>query len=173
MKGKQVRQYKILLVDDSQSTLNALKRVFKSEDYEVFTALSARDALSMLQNIDIDVLITDEGMPEATGSDLLLTINSQFKDLIKIMLTGTTDIDVIKSAINSGHIYKFFNKPWDDNELLMSIKQALQKKELERENKQQNDTSKKQEKPLQKLKKQHPGIAERNVDSNGCIIINE
>ncbi len=168
-----MRQYKILLVDDSQSTLNALMRLLKSEDYEVFTALSASEALSMLQNVAIDVLITDEGMPGATGTDLLLTISRQFKDLIRIMITGTTDINVIKSAINSGHIYKFFNKPWDDNELLISIKQALQQKELEKENQQLKEIIKEHEKSLDKLNKQHPGIAERNVDSDGCIIINE
>ncbi len=168
-----MRQYKILLVDDSQSILNALKRLLQSEGYEVFTALSASEALSMLQKIELDVLITDEGMPGATGTDLLMTIHNQFKDLVKIMLTGTTDINVFKSAINCGYICKFFNKPWDDNELLESIKQSLQQKELEKENQELKEIIKEHEKSLQKLNKQYPGIAERNVDSDGCIIISE
>lgn len=166
-------QYKLLLVDDTPNVLKALKRVFAEEDYKVYTAESANEASKILQQEVIDVLITDENMPGISGTDLLLTVKDTFPDLVKIMITGETDIEVAKRAINNGEIYKFFNKPWDDFELLLSVKYALKQKQLEKENKQLKTQVSRQALILEQLEKDFPGIAEKQVDADGCIVIEE
>lgn len=166
-------QYKLLLVDDTPNILKALKRVFAEENYKVFTAESASEAQQILKQETIDVLITDENMPGVSGTDLLLTIKETYPDLVKIMITGETDIEVAKRAINNGEIYKFFNKPWDDFEILLSVKYALKHKELEKENKQLKSVVSRQSLILEQLESEFPGIADKRVDADGCIVIEE
>lgn len=164
-------QYKILLVDDSSNVLKALKRSFVSEGYEIHTAQSAEDALKVLNAVGIDLIITDENMPGVSGTELLKKIKDLYPDTVRIMLTGVTDMGVAKRAINSGEIYKFFTKPWDDFELLLSVRYALKEKSLEKENIKLKKAVEEQKEILINLEKEHPGITEKNVDSDGCIII--
>lgn len=164
---------KILLVDDSSCTLKALLRIFKPEGYNIFTAESAQDAMKIIAKEDIDLIITDQNMPEVSGNELLITIRKLYPDIIRIMLTGLTDIEVAKKAINTGEIYRFFNKPWDDFELLVSVRYALKQRTLEKENEQLKSTVNKQDSLLRQLEKEYPGIMEKKVNEDGAIIIDE
>ena len=164
-------QYKILLVDDSPSVLKALKRVFVYENYKVFCCLSADEALEVLSKENIDVLITDENMSGMSGTQLLVKAREMYPDTVRIMLTGMNDIEVAKKAINNGEIYKFFNKPWDDFELVVSVKYAIRQKYLEQENKKLKQKIQNQNQMLEKLEKEFPGIASKKVDADGAIII--
>lgn len=166
-------QHKLLLVDDSPSILKALQRAFKSEGYSIFAAGSAQEAMRVLAIEDIDVLITDENMPGVSGTEMLKTVRDTYPNVIRIMLTGMTDIEVAKRAINSGEIYRFFTKPWDDFELLTSVRYALKLKALEQENTQLKSAVGRQEDLLKQLEREFPGIAERKIAPDGSIIIDE
>ncbi len=164
-------QFSILLVDDSRCILKALSRVFKPDGYNIHTAESANDAFVILKNEQIDLLITDENMPGVSGNELLKWAQEHFPDIIRIMITGITDIGVAQNAINSGRIYKFFNKPWDDFELLLAVRQALYQKRLKEENEQLKLTIDSQTELLRKLENEHPGITSKNVNQDGAWII--
>ncbi|MDD4051795.1 MAG: response regulator [candidate division Zixibacteria bacterium] len=161
----------ILLVDDSPSVLNALKRTFRlTGGYRSITAESAREALDILQEESIDVLITDENMPEMAGTELLRIVRVMYPSVIKMMLTGRTDVEVAKDAINSGQIYRFFNKPWDDYELLLSVRQALQQKQLEEENARLRATVERQQEVLKGLEERNQGITGRESAESGVAM---
>lgn len=166
-----MRQYKILLVDDSENILKALKRIFKDEGYKIFTACSAKDALEILGKEEIDLIMSDQNMPEISGIDLLKLVRIKFPKVIRIMLTGLTDFEVAKEAINKGEIYRFFNKPCDDFELLLSVKYALKHKYLEEENYLLKSSLMEKEERLKQLEAQYPGITKKKVTSDGSIVI--
>ena len=164
-------QPKILLVDDSQSILKALRRTFALEDFNVTCASSAAEALAVLAKNDIDIIISDENMPGVSGTVLLQQARELFPSVIRMMLTGATDIEVAKNAINQGAIWRFFTKPWDDFELMTSVKQALKVRDLERENDRLKVSLRHQTELLRNLEEEYPGIADKRVSSDGAIII--
>ncbi|RKX20080.1 MAG: response regulator [Candidatus Zixiibacteriota bacterium] len=165
-------QFKLLLVDDSHNILKSLKRVFLSEGYDIHFADSAENALKVLNVEPIDLIITDENMPGTSGTDLLIRIKDLYPEIIRIMITGASDIEVAMKAINAGQIYRFFTKPWNDFDLLLAVRYALKEKALKIENKELKKVIKSQQCILEKLEDEHPGIGEIKVDEEGCIIIN-
>lgn len=123
----------LLYVDDEESNLRLFKNIFR-RDYNVLTALSAREGLQILTDQPVDLIITDQRMPEMTGVEFLvkaIEINPQPK---RILLTAYADLDSIKGAINEGKIYRYIQKPWDVDELTSIIKQAIEAYHMEREN---------------------------------------
>ena len=164
-------QFKILLVDDSPNVLKALQRTFRAEGYTMLTAESAQEALAVLEKEVVDVIITDENMPGISGTELLRLVKERYPDTVRIMLTGLTDIEVAKNAINNGEIYRFFSKPWDDFELLISVRYALQQKTVERENTRLKSIVKTRKEMLKQLEGQPPGITRKRFAEDGAIII--
>lgn len=126
--------FNILYVDDEEQNLISFKAVFRRY-YNVYTALNAFEAMDILRTNDIQLVITDQRMPEMTGVEFLEKILPEFPDTIRIILTGFSDIDAIIKAINSGRVFRYINKPWDENELKMTIENARQLHELQRKNK--------------------------------------
>jgi DNA-binding NtrC family response regulator len=158
----------VLVVDDSPAIVKALRRSLNlSGSYEVFTADSARQALAVMDSRDIDVLMTDENMPETSGTELLKICRVLHPRVIRIMLTGQTDQEVAKKAINDGEIVRFFTKPWDDFELLISIRYALQQRDLTDENQQLRARLDEQQELLARLERLHPGITRQDIAPNG------
>jgi two-component system, probable response regulator PhcQ len=168
-----MEQFKILLVDDSPNVLSALIRVFKSEGYKIFTADSGKHALEIMKKEDIDLIICDENMPEMPGLELLRFARIQYPQIIRIMLTGMFDLELAKNAINKGEVYKFFNKPWDDFELIISVRYALKQKSLESEYMKLKNVVDNQNKLLQSLEKEYPGISKKSMTADGSVIIEE
>jgi DNA-binding NtrC family response regulator len=166
-----MRQYKILLVDDSPNILKALCRSFKDEGYKLITAGSAKAALEILGKEPVDLIISDHNMPEISGIELLKLVRIKFPKVIRMMLTGLTDFEVAKEAINKGEIYRFFNKPCDDFELLLSVRYALKHKFLEEENSQLKNSLMEKEEKLKALESKYPGITRKNVTRDGSIVI--
>jgi len=123
----------LLYIDDEESNLRLFKNIFR-RDYDVITALSGQEGLQILRDIPVDLIITDQRMPEMTGVEFLIraiAINPAPK---RILLTEYADLDSIKGAINEGKIYRYIQKPWDINELTSIIKQGINAYHLEREN---------------------------------------
>jgi putative two-component system response regulator len=118
-------QYKILFVDDESPNLRLLERLFRGS-YELFTAESGVQALKILAVHDIAVIISDQRMPEMTGIDFLKKAAEMRPQTVRIMLTGYTDAEALVEAINSGVVYKYMTKPWNNDELRNTVKRALQ-----------------------------------------------
>ena len=163
----------ILIVDDERSVIEALKRSFLDDPYHVFTAESATEGLAILSNHKIKVVISDEMMPGMSGADFLAKVYRRFPDVIRIMLTGHASLTSAIKAINKGEIYRFFTKPWDDFELRFAIKSAVEKFDLEEENRRLLDIVRKQALNLKLLEKEFPGITELEYDAKGRIIIQD
>jgi DNA-binding NtrC family response regulator len=168
-----MEQFKILLVDDSHNVINALLRAFKSEGYKIFTANSGKAAIEILKNEIIDLIICDENMPEMPGLELLRLARVQYPQIIRIMLTGMFDLELAKNAINKGEVYRFFNKPWDDFELIISVRYALKQKMLESEYLKLKSVVSNQNKILQSLEQEYPGISQKVMTEDGSVIIEE
>lgn len=123
-------QYTILFVDDEENILSALKRVLRRENYRIITASSGREALEVMEGNQIEVVISDQRMPEMSGTEFMTHVMRRYPDAVRIILSGYTDVDTITNAINQGHIYKFLLKPWNDDVLKMEIDCALNHYEL-------------------------------------------
>lgn len=118
-------QYKILFVDDETANLRLLERMFRNS-YEIFTAASGAEALEMLAVHDVALIMCDQRMPSMTGSEFLKQAAEMRPQTVRIMLTGYTDASALVDAINSGVVYKYITKPWVNEELMQTVKRALQ-----------------------------------------------
>lgn len=112
---------RILFVDDEALILNSLKRGLMDEPYEKFFATSGEDALKILKTQNISVLVTDMKMPGMSGLDLLKAVKEPYPDLIKLVLSGYTQLPQVLVTVNQGDIFKFITKPWDLEEELKGI----------------------------------------------------
>ena len=128
-----MKQHKILVVDDEPANLQKLRRTF-IEEYQVLAAGSAEEALQALSSHAIDVIITDQKMPGMSGVELLEKSIEINPDIIRIVLTGYTEVEDLIDAINSGRVYKYITKPWEPMSLRITIRKALEQLELIREN---------------------------------------
>jgi DNA-binding NtrC family response regulator len=117
--------YKIIIVDDEPANLRLLERIFRS-DYEVITAESGEEALRLLGMHDAALLITDQRMPGMTGVELLKQTATLRPHMVRMILTGYTDVDALVDAINNGLVYKYVTKPWNNNELRLTVGRALE-----------------------------------------------
>lgn len=123
--------YKIMIVDDEPANLRLLERLFR-RDYEVITAASGAEALQLLSRHDVALLITDQRMPGMTGIELLKQTVSFRPHMVRIILTGYTDIGALVEAINCGHVYKYVTKPWSNDDLRLTVERALEHYETNR-----------------------------------------
>jgi response regulator RpfG family c-di-GMP phosphodiesterase len=114
----------VLYVDDEENNLLAFKASFRRY-FNVFTAISADEGQKILSSSEIHVLITDQRMPGTLGTELLAQAVKDYPDQIRILLTGFSDIEAIKDAINRGQIYHYLQKPWNDAELKETIENAF------------------------------------------------
>lgn len=124
----------ILYVDDEEQNLISFKAAFRRH-YTIFTAISGKAGLDILQNEKISLIITDQRMPEMTGVQFLEKVIPAYPDTIRMILTGFSDIEVIIDAINTGRVFRYITKPWDTNELKMTIDNACQLYRLQQNNK--------------------------------------
>jgi DNA-binding NtrC family response regulator len=124
----------VLYVDDEINNLNSFKAAFR-RDFDIYTAQSAREGRKILDSYEIGVIITDQRMPGMTGIEFLESILTIYPDTIRILLTGFSDMNAVMDAINRGQVYKYLVKPWQIDELLLYIQNALEIYHLRRENK--------------------------------------
>ena len=118
-------RYKIMIVDDEPANFRVLEGLFRN-DYEVVTARSGAEALQLLQQHDVALIITDQRMPDITGIELLKRTASLRPHMVRIILTGYTDVETLVEAINSGHVYQYVTKPWNNEELRLTVSRALE-----------------------------------------------
>jgi response regulator RpfG family c-di-GMP phosphodiesterase len=113
----------VLYVDDEENNLIAFKASFRRY-FSVYTAISAAEAEVILGKNTIHVLITDQRMPETLGTELLAKAVKDYPDQIRILLSGFSDIEALKDAVNRGQIFRYLSKPWNDDELKKTIEDS-------------------------------------------------
>jgi DNA-binding NtrC family response regulator len=121
---------RILFVDDERLILSSLKRIAAKLDAEVFTALSGALALELLAETSVDVIVSDINMPKMDGIQLLEKVAEIAPETVRIVLTGNDDMSFVLSAINKGRVWGFLQKPWDNNDLIVTLKQALELQQI-------------------------------------------
>ncbi len=122
----------ILYVDDENNNLISFKAVFRIK-YQVFTAIGGEEAKKVLDNNKINIIITDQRMPGMTGVEFLESIIEKHPEPIRVLLTGYADMNAVIDAVNKGKIFHYLTKPWNEEELDMTIQRAydVYKKRIE------------------------------------------
>ncbi|MFT5451214.1 MAG: type II secretory ATPase GspE/PulE/Tfp pilus assembly ATPase PilB-like protein [Enterobacterales bacterium] len=146
-------RYKILFVDDEVNILNALVRIFRQENYQISTATNGKEALDILAKDDFQLMISDFKMPVMNGGELMKKAKALYPEMIRIMLTGHADTDAIIAAIKDGAVYKFILKPWNDDDLRITIGLALEQYDLIQRNKALQEQNIKKSKEISVLSK--------------------
>lgn len=124
-----MKQHTILIVDDEPKVFHALRRTLHREPYEVLFAEDAEEALALMGQHEVDVVISDENMPGMTGTAFLGRVRQQWPDTVRFMLTGNARLDVTLHAINEAGIQRFFTKPCDEADLIVAIRDAIRTRE--------------------------------------------
>ena len=128
-------RHTVLFVDDEENILHSLKRLLRKEEYRIHTATNGSDGLEIIKKQDVHLVVTDQRMPGMSGTEFLAKVKENYPEVIRIVLSGYTEVDSITESINKGHIYKFMLKPWNDQNLKLEIKQALEQYDLMQVNK--------------------------------------
>ena len=140
-----VNENTVLFVDDEANILKALKRLLRNEPFEVLTATCAEEALEHFRRYEIQVVVSDQRMPEMSGADFLSRLRERYPDTIRMMLTGHTEMDTAVEAINRGEIFRLITKPWNEDVLKAALRQALDHCEMKQEIKPQREKPNKNE----------------------------
>ncbi|MCL4471801.1 MAG: response regulator [Sulfuricella sp.] len=181
--------YRIMLVDDEQNILNALRRLFTSsafheaggEKYQVETFVSPRLALQRAgDGVTFDLVISDYRMPEMDGVVFLKAFRQVQPHAERLILSGYADLEALVGAINEAQIFRFIAKPWHDYELKSAVVQALAHRDLLRDNQRladqvrlQSGTISKQEMALRRLEEESPGITKVHWGEDGSVIFDD
>jgi len=149
----------LLLVDDEPNILKALKRLLRKDGYTILLADGGEQALQILAETPVNVIVSDHRMPVMTGIEFLAQVKERFPDITRIVLSGFSDLDTITEAINEGNIYKFLAKPWDDSQIRTTIKEAFEHNELRLEN----------SRLTAELKMANTGLIQQNIETSGLL----
>lgn len=160
----------LLFVDDETNILSSLKRLFRPLGYRVLTAQSGDEALALCRDQSVDLIVSDMRMPQMSGAQLLEKIHRDWPDMVRILLTGYSDMGSTIEAINKGRIYRYIAKPWDDGDILLTVKQALEQRDLLREKNRLETLTLKQNEILKALNSSlEEKVAERTQELNQAM----
>lgn len=166
-------QSNILLVDDEENVLAALKRALFDEPYGIQTAPSAEKALEIMGGEPFKVVISDERMIGMKGSEFLAQVRELYPATLRILLTGHATLDAAMKAVNLGEIYRFFTKPWNDTEIRFAVRSAIEKYDLEEEKRRLLGTVRRQSLEIKVLERRYPGISRVERDREGNFVLDD
>jgi two-component system, probable response regulator PhcQ len=166
-------KHKVLIVDDEQSTRKLMKEALGMEPYELLVADSAEKALEIFKSEPVDVVISDEMMPGMPGSEFLALVRQKYPDTIRMILTGHASIESAIRAINEGQIYHFFTKPCRIYDLAITVRKALQQKELMKKSRALLRLAQRQSSFIDQIENRYPGITRVKRDDRGEILLND
>jgi two-component system, probable response regulator PhcQ len=164
-------QHSILIVDDEPNVLNAFQRVLRREPYTLMTAQGGEEGLTLLEAREVSLVISDYNMPGMNGLDFLKTVKQLYPHILAIMLTGQAEIQIAVQAINEAGVYKFIQKPWDDNDLKVTILRAVESMDLATERDRLIQKVKSRDAILNDLEKKHPGITKVERNEDGYLVL--
>lgn len=173
--------YRIMIVDDEPNILSSLTRALRQEsDWEVETYEVPDEALKRIQTANFELVISDYRMPDMSGVEFLSEVRKIQPEAMRLILSGFTDLDALLGAINKAEIYRFICKPWDNFDLISTLKNALAHREALVENRRLADQVRQQraelsnrKTALEKLAERHPKLVEINWSSDGAIILDD
>ena len=148
--------YKLLIVDDELPNLRLLERLF-SDEYQCLVASSGIEAIRLLEQHDVAILITDQRMPEMTGIELLKRTAQLRPHMVRILLTGYTDVEALVDTINCGLVYMYFTKPWNNDDLKLKVSRAREHYE---NNKTRNSLVSTNDRLMRTLQETHQAVVE-------------
>ncbi len=134
----------VLLVDDEPNVLHGLSRALRRESYEILTAGSAEEAGGILEENLIDLIISDEEMPGMSGTEFLARVAGEYPDIVRIVLTGHPTLPTALRAINEGKVHQFLTKPCNEIDLAITVRRALEQKDLQEKSRALLEVTKKQ-----------------------------
>lgn len=120
------KSHAVLIVDDEPDVLFSLTGLLR-RDFQVYTATSGQDALEIMRQHPVHVIMTDQRMPAMTGAELMENVRLTYPDAVRIIFTGYADTRAVVDAINSGELYRYITKPWDPDDLIEVLKDAAQR----------------------------------------------
>ena len=147
-------KFTILIVDDEENIIKSLNRLLRMDGYRILTALSGEEGYKILKENNVQLIISDQRMPGMSGTDFLERVKNDFPDIIRTILSGYTDVDSITESINKGNIFKFFLKPWNDQNIKLEIKQCIEQYELINKNRELNEIVIKKNNDLEEMNKE-------------------
>ncbi len=139
----------LLVLDDEENILNSLRRLLITEPYGVFITADPAEALAVIGRHKIKVVMSDQRMPKTSGIEFLAEVKRKDPNILRILFTGHADIQVAEDAINKGEVYRFISKPWNDGDLKMILREAMQRFDLVQENRELFALTQKQNQELQ------------------------
>jgi DNA-binding NtrC family response regulator len=142
------RQAVLLFVDDEPNILSSLRRLFRPLGYRILTAESGAAGLEILGKEEVDLVVSDMRMPSMDGAHFLEAVRQRWPGVTRILLTGYSDINSTVNAINRGEIYRYIAKPWDDHDITLIVREALERRRLENENQRLLDLTQSQNEAL-------------------------
>ncbi len=165
---------KVLLVDDETAVLHAVRRIFShSQVVELLTVEDPFAAMEMVVEGGIALVISDQQMPGMTGLEFLAWVNANHPEIVKIIMTGDTDIQTAVQAINDIGVYKFIRKPWNNDDLYWTVVRALEMARMQQKNRQLQAELNEKDQSLQRYERLYPGITSVDRDADGAIVIDE
>jgi DNA-binding NtrC family response regulator len=115
----------VLLVDDEQNVLRALARLLRRDGYRIFTASTFHEAFEILGTENVHVVMSDHRMPEGKGTEFLSRVKATHPHTLRLILSGYADLGAVTEAINGGAVYRFLTKPWNDDDLRETLREAM------------------------------------------------
>lgn len=167
-------KHTLLIVDDEVNILSSLSRLLRMDNLEVNTAENAYKGLEKLKTMGgADIIISDNCLPDLTGIDFFVKVRQLYPDSIRILITGYPDLDSAIQAINKGQVYRYIPKPWDNEELKLVVKQALDFYDVLRDNRALLNIARQQAEWLAMLKKKYPQVSASELTKDSLYIIDE
>ncbi|GAC1597289.1 MAG: hypothetical protein NVS3B20_20110 [Polyangiales bacterium] len=159
----------LLIVDDEAHIRRSLVRVLSDQSFRVIEVACAEAALEVLRRESVQVIVADHNMAGMTGLDLLRSVRLRHPTVVRMMLTANDDVDVCVRAINLGEVHRLVRKPWKDDELCCTVRQAFEHAALEHELRILRKQARRQLADLRELEALHPGILSVRRDETGAI----
>jgi putative nucleotidyltransferase with HDIG domain len=157
--------YTVLCVDDEPNILSSLRRLFRPCGYRVLVAEGGAQGLEVLRSEPVDLVISDMRMPHMDGAQFLKAVREGWPEVVRILLTGYADISSTIEAVNQGQIYRYVSKPWTDEDMVLTIRQALETRALQREKDRLEALTREQNESLRQLNESlETKVLERTAD---------
>ncbi len=173
-------QLVILCVDDERSVLNGLQAQLLREfgrNYRVEVAESGEETLEYMEElieegVDLPIIISDQLMPGMKGDELLTAVHKVLPDTLKVLLTGQSDITAISNAVNHANLYRYIEKPWDGQDLILTVKEAIRVFYINRELEEKNKLLKRHNLELEELVKERTGALIQEKEKSDQLLLN-
>lgn len=164
-----MKEAHILVLDDEENILNSIKRIFMDDPFDVVTTTDANKALELFAAHPIKLVMSDQRMPQSSGVEFLTKIMEARPEVLRVLFTGYSDLATIEDAINKAQIYRFISKPWNVNDLRMTVLQGVSHFDLVQENKKLFSAMQKQNQELEEAIRKWKELVEAQKEFTSTV----